>query len=116
MLVSSLMRPASLHAGGAGSALTCACICAATTRLRPPAVRSKKDAELLYDAKYGERGPDGKMTREQYQCVARVQALSRECWRCRPWHAGLTVKLTPCCCASLCRLQGAAPQDWRHGA
>lgn len=30
-------------------------------------VRSKRDRELLYEAKYGERGPDGKMTREQYQ-------------------------------------------------
>lgn len=27
--------------------------------------RSKSDAELLYDAKYGERANDGKMTREQ---------------------------------------------------
>jgi hypothetical protein len=29
-------------------------------------VRSKRDAELLYEAKYGPRGEDGKMTREQY--------------------------------------------------
>ena len=29
--------------------------------------RSQKDADLLYEAKYGKRGEDGKMTREQYQ-------------------------------------------------
>lgn len=29
------------------------------------------DAELLYEAKYGKRGVDGKMTREQYQALRR---------------------------------------------
>jgi hypothetical protein len=29
-------------------------------------VRSKSDADLLYEAKYGKRGADGKMTKEQY--------------------------------------------------
>jgi hypothetical protein len=28
--------------------------------------RSAKDADLLWEAKYGKRGEDGKMTREQY--------------------------------------------------
>lgn len=34
-------------------------------------VRSKNDAELLYEAKYGKRGEDGKMTREQYAALRR---------------------------------------------
>lgn len=29
--------------------------------------RSQKDADLLYEAKYGKRGEDGKMTPQQYQ-------------------------------------------------
>jgi hypothetical protein len=33
--------------------------------------RSKSDAALLWDAKYGERGSDGKMTREQYGALRR---------------------------------------------
>ena len=32
-------------------------------------VRSYEDAKLLSDAKYGVRGKDGKMTREQYKCA-----------------------------------------------
>ncbi|GAX75821.1 hypothetical protein CEUSTIGMA_g3264.t1 [Chlamydomonas eustigma] len=35
------------------------------------APRSQKDSELLYDAKYGKRSEDGKMTREQYQALRR---------------------------------------------
>lgn len=35
------------------------------------APRSKQDADLLYEAKYGKRGEDGKMTREQYQALRR---------------------------------------------
>lgn len=30
-----------------------------------------QDAELLYDAKYGKRGEDGKMSREQYAALRR---------------------------------------------
>jgi len=33
--------------------------------------RSKKDADLLYDAKYGKRSDDGKMTPEQYAALKR---------------------------------------------
>lgn len=33
--------------------------------------RSKRDAELLYEAKYGKRGSDGKMSREQYAALRR---------------------------------------------
>lgn len=29
--------------------------------------RSKEDAKLLYDARYGKRGEDGRMSKEQYQ-------------------------------------------------
>jgi len=29
--------------------------------------RSKEDARLLNDARYGKRGDDGKMSKEQYQ-------------------------------------------------
>lgn len=46
------------------------------------AVRSKRDAELLYEAKYGERGPDGKMTREQYQALRRkIGGTARDYWK-----------------------------------
>ncbi|WIA20785.1 hypothetical protein OEZ86_004705 [Tetradesmus obliquus] len=46
------------------------------------AVRSKKDAELLYEAKYGERGPDGKMTPEQYQALRRkIGGTARDYWK-----------------------------------
>jgi hypothetical protein len=38
-------------------------------------VRSKEDAKLLYDARYGKRGEDGKMSKEQYQCVHRRRML-----------------------------------------
>lgn len=31
-------------------------------------VRSYEDAKLLSDAKYGVRGKDGMMTRDQYKC------------------------------------------------
>jgi hypothetical protein len=30
-------------------------------------VRSKEDANLLYEARFGKRGEDGKMSKEQYQ-------------------------------------------------
>lgn len=44
--------------------------------------RSKRDAELLYEAKYGERGPDGKMTREQYQALRRkIGGTARDYWK-----------------------------------
>lgn len=33
--------------------------------------RSEKDADLLYEAKYGKRGEDGRMTPEQYQALRR---------------------------------------------
>lgn len=33
--------------------------------------RSQKDADLLYEAKYGDRSPDGKMSREQYEALRR---------------------------------------------
>ena len=35
------------------------------------APRSKRDADLLYEAKYGTRGEDGKMSREQYGALRR---------------------------------------------
>jgi len=44
--------------------------------------RSKRDAELLYEAKYGERGPDGKMTREQYQALRRkIGGTAKDYWK-----------------------------------
>jgi hypothetical protein len=41
--------------------------------MHPPAVqvRSKSDAELLYEAKYGRRDASGKMSREQYAALRR---------------------------------------------
>lgn len=45
-------------------------------------VRSKKDRELLYEAKYGERGADGKMTREQYAALRRkVGGTAKDYWK-----------------------------------
>eukprot|EP00878_Enallax_costatus_P023377 GHUV01024864.1.p1 GENE.GHUV01024864.1~~GHUV01024864.1.p1 ORF type:complete len:163 (+),score=50.77 GHUV01024864.1:211-699(+) len=45
-------------------------------------VRSKKDAELLYEAKYGKRGEDGKMTREQYMALRRkIGGTARDYWK-----------------------------------
>jgi hypothetical protein len=45
-------------------------------------VRSKSDAELLYDAKYGKRGADGKMTREQYQALRRkIGGTAKDYWK-----------------------------------
>lgn len=45
-------------------------------------VRSKSDAELLYEAKYGKRGVDGKMTREQYQALRRrVGGTAKDFWK-----------------------------------
>jgi hypothetical protein len=35
------------------------------------APRSKRDADLLYEAKYGKRGEDGRMSREQYGALRR---------------------------------------------
>lgn len=44
-------------------------------------VRSKSDAELLYDAKYGKR-EGGKMTREQYMALRRkVGGTARDFWK-----------------------------------
>ena len=44
-------------------------------------VRSKSDAELLYDAKYGKL-EDGKMTREQYQALRRkVGGTAKDYWK-----------------------------------
>ena len=54
-------------------------------------VRSKRDAELLYDAKYGQRGEDGKMTREQYQALRRkVGGTSKDYFKVgdRGWAGG----------------------------
>lgn len=46
------------------------------------ATRSKKDADLLWEAKYGERGPDGKMTREQYAALRRkVGGTAKDYWK-----------------------------------
>eukprot|EP00877_Chromochloris_zofingiensis_P009006 jgi/Chrzof1/4359/Cz14g10080.t1 len=45
-------------------------------------VRSKKDAELLYEAKYGKRGEDGKMSREQYSALRRkIGGTARDYWK-----------------------------------
>jgi len=45
-------------------------------------VRSKKDAELLYEAKYGARGEDGKMTKEQYAALRRkIGGTARDYWK-----------------------------------
>ncbi|KAG2495366.1 hypothetical protein HYH03_006634 [Edaphochlamys debaryana] len=44
--------------------------------------RSAKDADLLYEAKYGQRGEDGKMTPEQYQALRRkVIGTARDYWK-----------------------------------
>lgn len=44
--------------------------------------RSNADAELLYEAKYGKRGEDGKMTREQYQALRRkIGGTARDYWK-----------------------------------
>lgn len=44
-------------------------------------VRSKSDAELLYDARYGKL-KDGKMTREQYQALRRkVGGTAKDYWK-----------------------------------
>lgn len=38
--------------------------------------------ELLYEAKYGERGPDGKMTPEQYAALRRkIGGTARDYWK-----------------------------------
>lgn len=43
--------------------------------------RSKSDAELLYDAKYGQL-KDGKMTREQYQALRRkIGGTAKDFWK-----------------------------------
>ncbi|PRW20989.1 kinase [Chlorella sorokiniana] len=45
-------------------------------------VRSKNDAELLYEAKYGKRGEDGKMSREQYAALRRrVGGTAKDYWK-----------------------------------
>ncbi|KAG2431682.1 hypothetical protein HYH02_013259 [Chlamydomonas schloesseri] len=44
--------------------------------------RSAKDADLLYEAKYGQRGEDGKMTPEQYQALRRkVIGTAKDYWK-----------------------------------
>ncbi|KAG2439938.1 hypothetical protein HXX76_004057 [Chlamydomonas incerta] len=44
--------------------------------------RSAKDADLLYEAKYGDRGTDGKMTPEQYQALRRkVIGTAKDYWK-----------------------------------
>ena len=44
--------------------------------------RSAKDRELLYEAKYGKRGADGKMTREQYGALRRkIGGTARDYWK-----------------------------------
>ena len=46
------------------------------------APRSAKDAELLYEAKYGSRGEDGKMSREQYQALRRkIGGTAKDYWK-----------------------------------
>lgn len=45
-------------------------------------VRSKRDAELLYEARYGDRGADGKMSREQYQALRRkIGGTAKDYWK-----------------------------------
>jgi hypothetical protein len=45
-------------------------------------VRSQSDAELLYEAKYGERGPDGKMTPAQAAALRRkVGGTAKDYWK-----------------------------------
>ncbi|GFR42074.1 hypothetical protein Agub_g2895 [Astrephomene gubernaculifera] len=44
--------------------------------------RSQADAELLYEAKYGKRGADGKMTPEQYKALRRkVIGTAQDFWK-----------------------------------
>ncbi|KXZ44719.1 hypothetical protein GPECTOR_63g45 [Gonium pectorale] len=44
--------------------------------------RSQKDADLLYEAKYGQRGDDGRMTPAQYQALRRkVIGTARDYWK-----------------------------------
>ena len=46
------------------------------------ATRSQKDADLLYAAKYGARGADGKMTPEQYAALRRkVGGTAKDYWK-----------------------------------
>ena len=44
--------------------------------------RSKSDAELLYEARYGNLGKDGKMSREQYQALRRkIGGTAKDYWK-----------------------------------
>ncbi|KAI8462934.1 MAG: hypothetical protein J3K34DRAFT_445794 [Monoraphidium minutum] len=44
--------------------------------------RSQKDADLLWEAKYGERGADGKMSREQYAALRRkIGGTAKDYWK-----------------------------------
>ncbi|GLI59614.1 hypothetical protein VaNZ11_001546 [Volvox africanus] len=44
--------------------------------------RSQRDADLLYEAKYGKRGEDGKLTPEQYNALRRkVIGTARDYWK-----------------------------------
>lgn len=57
-------------------------------------VRSKDDARLLYEAKYGERKPDGKMSREQYYALRCEHARLRlhgtgACMEIAPLHLSI---------------------------
>ena len=46
------------------------------------ATRSQSDADLLYEAKYGERGADGKMTPAQYAALRRkVGGTAKDFWK-----------------------------------
>jgi len=45
-------------------------------------VRSKSDAALLYEAKYGKRDESGKMTPEQYAALRRkVGGTAKDYWK-----------------------------------
>lgn len=41
-----------------------------------------QDADLLYEAKYGKRGADGKMSPEQYQALRRkIGGTAKDYWK-----------------------------------
>ena len=41
-----------------------------------------QDADLLYEAKYGQRGEDGKMSKEQYQALRRkIGGTAKDYWK-----------------------------------
>lgn len=72
--------------------------------LLPMQTRSKRDAELLYEAKYGKRGSDGKMSREQYAALRRRVGGTAK-GKCMAQERGLgTVLRGPCCAPCLLSL------------